>query len=162
MCCFSLETESQSQPLPARERQQRDVARLLDGIGQAALGRRAHAGQTPGNDFARLGHKLPEQAHVLVIHAIDLLDAELANFLAAEEFPSAFARSARTSAGTPRGPRSPPPPPSGRELGAELPLLLPPSFAATGAALLVVSSAMFLLRAITGPIQSLHYIGATL
>src|ERR1017187_2201105 len=104
MCCFSLETESQSQPLPARERQQRDVARLLDGIGQAALVRRAHAGQTPGNDFARLGHKLPEQAHVLVIHAIDLLDAELANFLAAEEFPSAFARSARTSAGTPRWP----------------------------------------------------------
>src|SRR5271165_5264930 len=46
----------------------------------------------------------------------------------------------------PRGPRSPPPP-SGRELGAELPLLLP-SLAATGAAVFVVSSAMFLLRAV--------------
>src|SRR5450755_1630195 len=51
----------------------------------------------------------------------------------------------------PRGPRSPPPPPSGRELGAEL--LLPPSFAAAGAAVFVVSSAMFLLRAHHGSNQ---------
>src|SRR5271165_7433742 len=88
-------------PLPAGERQQRDVARLLDGVGQAALVRRAHAGQPPRHDLARLSYKLAEQPHVLVVHRVDLLHAELANLLAAEELPSAFARpsgTARTSA----------------------------------------------------------------
>src|SRR5271166_6330471 len=83
--------------LPSRERQQRDVARLLDGGGEAALVRRANAGQPPWHDLARLGHELPEQPYVLVIHAVDLLDAELANLLAAEKLPSAFTWSDRKS-----------------------------------------------------------------
>ncbi len=62
--------------------------------------RRAHAGQTPGNDLAAFGHEAGEQAHVLVVDAVDLLDAELANLLAAEEFPAAFAGTAGTAAGT--------------------------------------------------------------
>ena len=57
--------------------------------------RRADAGQAPGNDLAALGYELREQTHVLVVDAVDLLDAEFANLLAAEKLPPAFARSAR-------------------------------------------------------------------
>src|SRR5581483_2387913 len=83
------------------KRQQGDVAGLLDGRGQTALVRHAHAGQTPRHDLAALGHKLSEQAVVLVVDGFDLLDAELANFLAPEVFATAFAatrpaRSTRT------------------------------------------------------------------
>jgi hypothetical protein len=72
------------------ERQQGDIPRLLNRIAQPTLMRGANACQTPWNDLAALGHELPEQAHVLIVDRIDLLDAELANLLAAEELPSAI------------------------------------------------------------------------
>ena len=137
-----------------RERQQGDVARLLDRIGQAALVRRAYAGQTPRNDLARLGHKLPEAAarpcssrcrssrrrtckpscggrtsvRLRAVHQDHRRDAPRD----ADHVDHDRRRHRRLR---------------GRELGAEL--LLLPSLAATGAAVLVVSSAMFLLRAST-------------
>src|SRR5262249_41825070 len=78
----------------------------LDRVGQAALVRRTHTGQAARHDLARLSHELPKQADILIVHAVDLLDAELANLLAAEELASAFARSARTSTGTTAGTRA--------------------------------------------------------
>src|ERR1039457_6369966 len=91
--------------LPSPERQQRDVARLLDGIGQTPLVWGAHAGQTARHNLSGFGDKTREQPDVLVVDAVDLLDAELANLLATEELPSA----ATTTAGTSRaatGPRT--------------------------------------------------------
>src|SRR5438270_11285724 len=67
-----------------RERQQGDVARLLDRVGQAALVRSANSGEAPRDDLAALGHELAKQAHVLIVDSVDLLDAEFANLLAAE------------------------------------------------------------------------------
>src|SRR5205823_3383751 len=52
---------------PCLERQQRDVARLLDSGRQATLVRRADAGQAPRHDLAALGHELAQQSDVLVI-----------------------------------------------------------------------------------------------
>ena len=158
-----LEAGTIHQPLstnhwhPGSRTAQRDVARLLNGVGQAALMRGAHPSQAARHDLARFGHELPQQPHVLVIDAVDLLDAELANLLAAEEFPSAFALSSRPVPGRParRGPRGPSgrDPPSGRGL-------LPPSAAAplTGAAVFVVSSAMILPRALYHPNHNLFVI----
>src|SRR5262245_25036687 len=68
----------------AREWQQSDVARLLDRHRQAALMRRADAGQAARYDLPALGHKLSEQPVVLVVDAFDFLDAKLADFLAPE------------------------------------------------------------------------------
>jgi hypothetical protein len=68
------------------EWQQCDVACLLDSGAYATLVRRAHASETARNDLPALSDELPEQAHVLVIDVIDLLDAELADLLATEEF----------------------------------------------------------------------------
>src|SRR5689334_19351896 len=69
--------------------------------------RRAHACQAPRHDLAALGHELRQQPHVLVIDGIDLLDAKLADLLAAEVLASAFAsaRTSRSAAG-PAGTRS--------------------------------------------------------
>src|SRR5581483_2975162 len=75
--------------------QQCNVARLLDGRAHAALVRRAYAGQAPGDDLAALGHELAQQAHVLVVDGVNLLHAELAHLLAAEELARpAFAAAA--------------------------------------------------------------------
>src|ERR1700691_2065737 len=82
------------------ERQEGDVARLLDGPRQTALVRRAHAGQAPRSDFAALRDELRQQAHVFVIDRFDLLDAELANLFAAEKLAAAFAWTTGTSGGT--------------------------------------------------------------
>src|ERR1700691_3461099 len=62
--------------------------------------RRAYTGQAAGNDLATLRYELRQQTHILVVDTVDLLDAELANLLAAEKLPAAFARSAGTAAGT--------------------------------------------------------------
>src|SRR5579863_9719798 len=106
-CCrisqFPLTTDNRplaTVVLPSAEGQQRDIPRLLDGVGQAALVWRAHAGQAPGNDLAALRHESRQQAHILVVDPVDLLDAEFANFLAAEEFPAACAGTAGAAAGT--------------------------------------------------------------
>src|ERR1019366_5871061 len=74
-----------------REGQQCDVARLLDSLGDAELMGRANPRQAARNDLAALGHKAGEQTHVLVIDAVDLLGAELADLLAPEELAAAIA-----------------------------------------------------------------------
>src|SRR5690242_1494954 len=84
--------------LSRRERQQSNVARLLDGGAQSALMWRANPSQPAWDDFAALGDKAREQADILVVDGVDLLDAELADLLAAEEFASAFASSGATRA----------------------------------------------------------------
>jgi hypothetical protein len=53
--------------------------------------RRAHAGQPPRHNFATLGDKLRQQAHVFVIDRFDLFGAEFAHLLAAEILTSARA-----------------------------------------------------------------------
>jgi hypothetical protein len=84
--------------LPARgERQQRDVAGLLDGCAEASLMRSANSGQAARDDLAALGYEAGEQTNVLVVYGVDLLDTELADFLAAEEFASAFAAAGTAS-----------------------------------------------------------------
>src|SRR5262249_28047427 len=89
------------------KRQQRDVARLLDRQGKPPLVRRANARQTPGNDLSTLRDKLREQTNVLVVDVLDLLDAELADFLTPEILAPALAatRTTRTAA-RPRTARS--------------------------------------------------------
>src|SRR5271166_5373470 len=63
--------------------------------------RRAHASQASRSDFAALRHKLRQQTHIFIVDRLDLLDAELANFLAPEEFAAAaFAGTAWASCGT--------------------------------------------------------------
>jgi len=83
--------------VPGRKRQQRNVPRLLDGASQTALMRSANTGQPPRHNLAALGHELPQQLYVAVRNRVDLLGAELANLLAAEE----FATSAWPAAGPP-------------------------------------------------------------
>ena len=63
---------------------------------QLALVARADAGQAARNDLAALGHEALQQAHVAVADRVDLLRAELADLLAAEELASARA-AARTA-----------------------------------------------------------------
>src|SRR5947209_6941677 len=93
-----------------RERQQRDVARLLDGDGKPPLVRRADAAQAARHDLAAFGHEAREQPHVFVVDGVNFLDAEFANLLAAEIFPAAFAAAAgaRTAGTAARAARRPP------------------------------------------------------
>jgi len=53
--------------------------------------RGTNTGQSPWNDLPALRHKLSEQPNILVIDGLDLLHAELANFLAPEILAAAFA-----------------------------------------------------------------------
>ena len=103
--------------VPCGKRQQGDIPGLLDGAGQAALVLGADAGEPPGHDLAALGHKALQQPDIAVGDGVNLLCAELANLLAAEELAAAAgstgwpaARAARgTSAGAAgrsMGPRS--------------------------------------------------------
>src|SRR5208337_712244 len=71
--------------VPGRKRQQRDVPCLLDGAGQTALMRGANTGQPPRHNLAALGHKPLQQLYVAVGNGVDLLGAEPAHLLAAEE-----------------------------------------------------------------------------
>src|SRR5689334_22637157 len=61
----------------------------------------AHARKPPRNDLSALGNKLRQQSYVFVIDRLDLLDAKLADLLAAEVFTSALAAPSRTSAPLP-------------------------------------------------------------
>jgi hypothetical protein len=93
--------------VPRGKRQQGDVPSLLDGAGQAALVRGANAGEPPGHDLAALGHKALQQPDIAVRDRVDLLGAELADLLAAEEFSAAAGStggSSACSAGTAAGP----------------------------------------------------------
>src|SRR6266403_140183 len=67
-----------------RERDERDVARLLDRLRQPALVRGAHARNAARRDLAALGNEGSEQPHVLVVDVVDPIDAEPAYFLAPE------------------------------------------------------------------------------
>ncbi len=93
---------SATELVPCGEGQQGDVPGLLDRPRETALVRGAHARQAAGNDLAALGYEALQQAHVAVRDSVDLLGAELADLLAAEELASAgTARSAGTTrAGT--------------------------------------------------------------
>jgi hypothetical protein len=94
------ESGTRNTPLVARrKRQQGDVAGLLDGAGQTALVRRANARQTARYNLAAFGHKALQQTDIPIGDGVDLLGAELANLLAAEE----LAASAGTAAGAPAG-----------------------------------------------------------
>jgi hypothetical protein len=94
----------------ARERQQSDVARALDGFAQPALVPRTNAGHAPRQNLPALLYELRQNVRALVVDEIHLLDAELANFLLAEILALAArtpARSARTAAtGAAFAPRS--------------------------------------------------------
>ena len=80
------------------ERQQGDIASLLDGASQTALVRGADTRKPPGNDLATLGDEALQQANIAIRDGVDLLGAELADLLAAEE----LAASARTAGRTGR------------------------------------------------------------
>src|SRR5258708_38582378 len=85
------------------KRQQGDVARPLAGSGKAALMRLAYAGKAARNNLSPLGHELSQQPNVFVVDVVDLLDAELAYFLAAEELASAIAATTAAGASWPTG-----------------------------------------------------------
>src|ERR1700679_470001 len=78
------------------ERQQGDIAGLLDGASQAALVGGTDARQPPGNDFAALGYEALQQAHIAIGDGVDLLGAELADLFAAEELAAAARTAGRT------------------------------------------------------------------
>jgi hypothetical protein len=79
--------------VPCCKRQQGDIPGLLDGAGQAALVLGADAGEPPGHDLAALSHEALQQPDIAVRDRVNLLGAELADLLAAEEL-AASARSA--------------------------------------------------------------------
>src|SRR5579862_4454286 len=85
------------------ERQQGDVARLLDGRGKPPLVRGAHSAQTARHDLAAFRHKLREQAVVLIVNRINFLDAEFAHLLAAKILATAFTRPAGSASTTRSG-----------------------------------------------------------
>jgi hypothetical protein len=68
----------------ARKRQQRDVARPLDGHAQPALMTRAHARHPAGQNLPALLHELRQDVRALVVDEVHLLDAELAHLLLPE------------------------------------------------------------------------------
>ena len=68
----------------AREGQQSDVARPLDGHAQPALVASANARHPARQNLPALLHELRQDVRALVVDKVHLLDAELANFLLAE------------------------------------------------------------------------------
>ena len=85
---YPLATDILDLSCSASKWQQGDVPRLLDGQAEAALVRRADAGQTAWHDLAALSNELRQQANVLVVDRVDLLDTEFANLLSAEKLPA--------------------------------------------------------------------------
>src|SRR3984957_17782492 len=67
------------------ERQQGDVACLLDRSRQAALVRGTNPGQASRSDLAAFRHELRQQTHIFIVDRFDLLDAECTHFLATEK-----------------------------------------------------------------------------
>src|SRR5580700_8146640 len=63
-------------------RQQRQLARALDGTRHLALMPAAGAGDPPRADLAALGHEAPERRQVLVVDPIDLVAAVWAGLTA--------------------------------------------------------------------------------
>src|SRR5208337_3288577 len=79
------------------KRQQRDIARALDGLAQPPLVARADAGHAPGQNLPALLHELRKYVRALVVDEVHLLDAELADFLLAEILALATARTPGSS-----------------------------------------------------------------
>jgi hypothetical protein len=90
--------------VPGCKRQQSDVPRLLDGPRQTTLMRCADAGQTARHNLSALGYKSLQQTNIAIGDRIDLLGAELANFLAAEKLAASAWAAAWPAAGTTRRP----------------------------------------------------------
>ena len=86
----------------ARKRQQRDVARALDGHAQSALVTGTDAGHAARQNLAALLDELRQNVRALVVDEVHLLDAELADFL----FAKILALAAGTPSGTARPSRS--------------------------------------------------------
>src|ERR1700736_3527517 len=102
-CLSHQPTHASRQSLEARrEGQQSDIPRLLDRLAQPALVPRAYARQTARNNLPALGHEALQQTYIAVGDRIDLLRAELADLLAAEELPAARAAAAGCARGTRR------------------------------------------------------------
>src|SRR5579872_2389742 len=85
------------------ERQQGDIPCLLDGARQTALVGSTDTREPPGHDLATLGNELLQKTNVPIGDGIDLLGAELADFLAAEELATSAGSAAGASAGTSTG-----------------------------------------------------------
>src|SRR6185369_17353783 len=81
------------------ERKQRGDARAFDRALQLALMKRAGAGDAARQDLPALRDELLQHLHVLVVDVFELLDAELADALAAIEELLLAALSARSSGG---------------------------------------------------------------
>ena len=85
----------------SRERQQRNVARPLDGHAQPALMPSANACHPARQNLSALLHELRQDVRALVVDEVHLLDAELANLLFAEILPLAPGPTARTASAWP-------------------------------------------------------------
>jgi hypothetical protein len=75
--------------VPGCEGQQGDVPSLLDGPREPALVRGADASEAAGHNLAAFGYKPLQQTDIPIGDGIDLLSAELADLLAAEELAAA-------------------------------------------------------------------------
>jgi hypothetical protein len=89
--------------VPRGEWQQGDVPGLLDGASETALVRGANAGKPPRNDLSALSHKALQQANIAVRDGVNLLGAELADLLAAEELSAAAGTAGWTATRTAGG-----------------------------------------------------------
>ena len=72
------------------ERQQRDVAGLLDSACKTTLVLSADTSQTAGHNLATLGNKALQQADIAIVDGIDLLYTELADLFTTEKLASAW------------------------------------------------------------------------
>src|SRR5208337_213663 len=79
------------------KRQQRDIARALDGLAQPTLVTRAHPSHAPGQNLPAFLHELRKYVRALVVDEVHLLDTELADFLLAEILTLAAARTSGSS-----------------------------------------------------------------
>src|SRR6185503_7857756 len=96
------------------ERQQRQVARPLDGVGQHALVARGSTGDPARQDLGVLQDVLLEELDVLVVDVLDAVRAELADLAAAEEHLLArWGAHASLASSAPRSRLPPLPPRSG-------------------------------------------------
>src|SRR5437868_486440 len=79
---------------PTCKRQQSNVPGLLNGDRQSPLMRSTHSSQPPRHNLAAFRHELSQETYIFVVNGLNLLDAELANLLAAEILATTFAATA--------------------------------------------------------------------
>jgi hypothetical protein len=83
--------------LARRVRQERQMARPLDRHGQPTLVPRACSGLTARLDLPTLRQEPAQLAAVLIVHGVDLVDAERADFSARTESPASAATTTATT-----------------------------------------------------------------